>query len=126
MNKVEKDTDWRLLVIEVLRNRCISQNELAEICGTAQQTVSNWVTGIRIPNYRSKRKILELSALSTTANPEKYKVPHYNIIKEERTEYAKYANYDDFVTQISNIGVKLTCNDRIEVIKYATFRLKSR
>ncbi len=84
------------------------------------------MTGIRIPNYRSKRKILELSALSTTANPEKYKVPHYNIIKEDYGEYAKYANYDDFVTQISNIGVKLTCNDRIEVIKYATFRLKSR
>ena len=53
-------------------------------------------------------------------------MPHYNIIKEDYGEYAKYANYDDFVTQMSNIGVKLTCNDRIEVIKYATFRLKSR
>jgi hypothetical protein len=76
-------------------------------------------------NGVQRGKLLELSTPLTTANAEKYPVPHDNKINEERAEYAKYANYDDFVTQISNIGVKLTCNDRIEVIKYATFRLKS-
>lgn len=126
MNKVEKDTDWRSLVIAVLRNRCLSQNELAEICGTAQQTVSNWVTGIRVPNYRSKRKILELSNLQITTSIENPPASLDNKIKEERDGYSKCANYDYFVSQMSNIGANLTSSDRIEVIKYATFRLKSR
>ena len=73
-----------------------------------------------------RKKILELSIPPATANPEKYTVPHNNKTKEERAEYAKYANYDDFVTWMSNIGANLTSSDRIEVIKYATFRLKSR
>jgi len=124
LNKVKKDTDWRSLVLEVLKNRCMSQKELAETCGTAQQTVSNWVTGVRIPNYRSKRKILELSGLAITEKTEKY--PVKDEIGEEHAEYAKCANIDDFISQMSNIGARLTYNDRIEVIKFAIFRLKFR
>ncbi len=54
------DINWQVLVNRLLTTLMLSQNELSELCGVSQQSVSNWKNGSRHPSTFAKRKLMEL------------------------------------------------------------------
>ena len=53
--------DWPALVKAITGRLMISQVELAERCGVAQQTVSAWKRGRRVPSLYARRKLRDLA-----------------------------------------------------------------
>ena len=53
---MKKDVDWKSFVAELLDKLILTQGELAERLGSAQQTVSNWKNGSRKPGRYAMRK----------------------------------------------------------------------
>lgn len=57
---MQKDGKWRKMIVRLLQERMLSQQELAAMCGVAQQTVSAWVAGKSAPGYFARRNLLAL------------------------------------------------------------------
>lgn len=53
--------DWAGVVTAVLDRLLLTQTELAERCKVAQQTVSGWKTGARMPGRYAQRRLVELA-----------------------------------------------------------------
>ncbi|MEI8078704.1 MAG: hypothetical protein WCH61_03625 [bacterium] len=53
--------DWGKVVLAILDRLLLTQAELAARCKVAQQTVSGWKTGARMPGRYAQRQLVQLA-----------------------------------------------------------------
>jgi transcriptional regulator with XRE-family HTH domain len=64
-----KGKDFSKVLCTAMRKQNLSQFEVAEMMGVAQQTVSNWKLGTRKPRPIHKRKLLQMAGLGAAPAP---------------------------------------------------------
>jgi len=117
MNKPD-NIDWRKLLEDIQKKSFLSQTEIAEICGVARQTVSNWKKGFRNPGYQAKRKLLELAhgcgKEISSKNGTTAKIPKFISIAELQNADTEYAT-------IKKVFDRLTPRYRRELLDFGEF-----
>ena len=116
---MKKDVDWKSFVAELLDKLILTQGELAERLGSAQQTVSNWKNGSRKPGRYAMRKLLPLAS-EAGLNLKKYGIEEY---ESKTSETHKISDKSEAgLSTLINLYKKMPTEKKRQVVDFAKFQ----
>jgi len=114
-----KDVDWKSFVAELLDKLILTQGELAERLGSAQQTVSNWKNGSRKPGRYAIRKLLPLAS-EAGLNLKKYGIEEY---EHKPSEIQKISEGKEAgLSTLINLYKKMPADKKRQIVEFAKFQ----
>ncbi|MFA6293214.1 MAG: hypothetical protein WC637_15620 [Victivallales bacterium] len=122
MNTVIKDKmvltvkriDWNLLVMEMLEGMLLTEKELAKRCKVSQQCVSTWKIRTRKPGPYAKRKLAEI-AREVKLDLNRYET---DTTKDAIVKFLEN-NHTHELAEMFDLYRKISCEDKIKLLKYA-------
>ena len=112
-------TNWREVIKEVQEKLLLSQNELAEESGIAQQTISGWINYSRIPGAHSRRKLIEY-LIKNGIEIEAFQLTDRN--KVQISEKTAFHSSDLTEQRLLFLFRTLNEKDRQDIVDYTSFK----